>query len=128
MCFPDRLPQAIFGFRHSNQMDMIRHQAIRPDSDVEFAAPLGHQGQVGLVIFIPEEGLHPSIPALGDMMRYPWGYEACYSWHGETLHQKEVVGKGKIGKVSLYSSQINVPFLVGRAAEAVAESHGLRIT
>jgi hypothetical protein len=100
--FPDRLPQAIFGFRNSNQMDMIRHQAIRPDRDVTPAAPLGHQGQVGPVIFVMEEGLHSSIPALGDMVGNTRGYEACYSWHGGTLHQTEVVGKGKIGKVSLY--------------------------
>ena len=93
MCFPDRLPQSIFGFWNSNQMDMIRHQAVRPDCDMTPLAPLGHQGQVGLVVFVIEEGLHSSIPTLGDVVGDTRGYEACYSWHGGTLHQAKDVSK-----------------------------------
>jgi hypothetical protein len=38
--------------RNRDQMDMIGHQAVRPDLDLVSAAPLSHRSQVALVIFV----------------------------------------------------------------------------
>jgi hypothetical protein len=49
-------------------MDMIGHQAVRPDLDLVSAAPLSHQFQVALVIFVTKERLLSAVSALGDVM------------------------------------------------------------
>jgi hypothetical protein len=39
-------------FRNSNQMRMIGHQAVAPDFHIEMVAPLDHEINIGLTIFI----------------------------------------------------------------------------
>jgi hypothetical protein len=51
------------------QMDMIGHQAIRQDLDLESVAPLCHEFDVALLIFVTEKRLLPAVSALGDVMR-----------------------------------------------------------
>ncbi len=43
--------------RNRDRMDMIGHHAVRPDLDIVSAAPLGHESQVALVIFVRKERL-----------------------------------------------------------------------
>ena len=50
-------------------MNMVGHQAVRQDLDVVNAAPVPHQFQVALVIFIAKEHLLPAISPLCDVMR-----------------------------------------------------------
>jgi hypothetical protein len=52
-------------------MDMIGHQAIRQDLDLESVAPLCHELDVyvALVIFVIEERLLRAVSALTDVMR-----------------------------------------------------------
>jgi hypothetical protein len=66
----DRPFQSIGGLRNRGQMDMIGHQAARPDLDLVSAAPSSHQFQVALVIFVTKENLLPAVSALSDVC---WG-------------------------------------------------------
>src|SRR5882672_10635693 len=50
-------------------MDVIGHEAIRPDLDAASVAPFGHQRHVQEVIVVAEEGLLSAISALRDVMR-----------------------------------------------------------
>ncbi len=54
---------------HLNEMDMIWHQTRAPNQYVELSAPLGHQGQVSLIVFIAEKSLHPPISTLSQVVR-----------------------------------------------------------
>ena len=68
MRFADGTPQAVHGLRHRNQMDVIWHQAIAPNLDPFFAAPLGHQLQIRRVVAVVEKRLLSAIAALGNVM------------------------------------------------------------
>jgi hypothetical protein len=50
-------------------MDMIGHQAMRHDLDLESVAPLCHELDVALVIFVTEKRLLSAVSALSDVMR-----------------------------------------------------------
>jgi hypothetical protein len=50
-------------------MDMIGHQAIRQDLDLESVAPFCHELDVALVNFVTEKRLLPAVSALSDVMR-----------------------------------------------------------
>jgi hypothetical protein len=65
----DSPSQAIGRLRYRYQMDMIGHQAIRQDLDLESAAPLCHELDVALEISVTEKRLLSAVPALGDVMR-----------------------------------------------------------
>ena len=68
-----------------DQMDMVGHKAIRPDLYLVSAAPLCHQLQVGLVIFIAEERLLPAVSPLSDVMRQTRCNNTCQSGHHRRL-------------------------------------------
>jgi hypothetical protein len=65
----DSPSRAIGRFRYRYQMDMIGHQAIRHDLDLESVAPLCHELDVALVIFVTEKRLLSAVSALRDVMR-----------------------------------------------------------
>ena len=67
----DRTPQPVSRRGNENQMHVIGHETVRPDPNIKLTAPLAQQRKVRLVIFIAEKRLHPTIPALGDMMSTP---------------------------------------------------------
>jgi hypothetical protein len=50
-------------------MDMIAHQAMRQDLELESVAPICHELDVTLVIFVTEKRLLPAVSALSDVMR-----------------------------------------------------------
>ena len=75
--FADRPSQAIGRLRHRDQVDMIGHQAVRPDLDLVSAAPLPHQFQVALVIVVTKERLLPAVSPLGDVMGQARDDDAC---------------------------------------------------
>jgi hypothetical protein len=60
---------AIGRSRYSYQMDMVGHQAMRQDLDLESVAPLCHELDVALVISVTESRLLPAVSALSDVMR-----------------------------------------------------------
>ena len=64
MHFTDRAPQGVFRLRDRDKVNVIGHQAISPNLHATLRGPLGHQLQVGRVVFLAEEGLLPTIPAL----------------------------------------------------------------
>ena len=71
------------GFRHHNEMHMVRHQAPGPDCHAAFAAPFSHQRYIGMIVIVAEKGLLAAIAALRDMMGKAWGYNAgdtCHKW------------------------------------------------
>jgi hypothetical protein len=65
----DSPSQTIGRLRYCYQMDMIGHQAIRQDLDLERVAPLCHELDVALVIFVTEKRLLPAVSALSDVIR-----------------------------------------------------------
>ena len=58
--FADGAAQPLERFRHGDQMDMVRHQAIGLDTDPVPVAPGFRQGQVDAAILLTQKGLHPS--------------------------------------------------------------------
>jgi hypothetical protein len=50
-------------------MDMIGHQAIRQDLDLDSVAPLCHELDAAMVIFVTEKRLLPAVSAMSDVMR-----------------------------------------------------------
>ena len=101
--FADAQPKAILGTRHGNQMNVVRHQAVRPDLDAATPAPLGHQVDASLVVLVAEGGLLPTVSSLGNVMQDPGHYRTCYSWHDEVLDQT----RGQI-KASVWCPQFPI--------------------
>ena len=56
---------------HGDEVDVVGHQAIGPDLDAPRGQIFRGEIEVELVNVIGEEGLHPPVPALGDVMRNP---------------------------------------------------------
>jgi hypothetical protein len=50
-------------------MDVIGHEAIRPDLDAASVAPLGDERHVEEVVVVAEEGLLSAVSTLRDVMR-----------------------------------------------------------
>ncbi len=70
---------------------MVRHQAPGPDLDPALAAPLGHQGEIGPVVVVAEEGLLATITPLGDVMGDAGGYDAGDTGHWGKIAEREWV-------------------------------------
>ena len=68
-------PKAILRLRHGDQVNVIRHQAEGPYLDRAIAAPLGHQFDVGRIIFVLKKRLLPTVPALGHKVL--WDLDLC---------------------------------------------------
>ena len=83
--FTDPPAQAIFGFRHRNEMNMVRHKTVSPDFHAALLAPFGHQGNVRPIVFILEEGRQPPIASLSDMVGNTSSYNTCDSSHERNL-------------------------------------------
>jgi hypothetical protein len=69
MRLADRPPQPILRLRHRNQVNMIGHEAVRPDLDPPFSAPLAHQFKIRRIIFGVKKRLLPAISPLCYVMR-----------------------------------------------------------
>jgi len=48
--------QAFDGARQNNSVDMIGHQAVRPDLDIDILKHLGREHQIGGVVVVIEKG------------------------------------------------------------------------
>ena len=85
MRFPNGSGQASLGLWNRNQVNMIRHQAPCPDTYQVFFAPVCHELNIDKIVIVAEKCLLPAIASLGDVVRIPRGYDACYSGHGHTI-------------------------------------------
>ena len=85
MHLADRASQSVGRVRNCDEMDMIGHQAVRPDLDLVGAAPLPHELQVDPVIFIAKERLLPAVSPLGDVVRQARCDHSCQSGHDRRL-------------------------------------------
>jgi hypothetical protein len=77
MDLADRPSQPVLRLRDSDEMDVVRHQAVRPDLNLMGAAPLPHQFQVALVILVAKKRLVPTVSPLGDVVRQAGYYNSC---------------------------------------------------
>jgi hypothetical protein len=73
----DGPPQAVFGLGRRNQMDVIGHQAIAPNLDAPFAAPVGHQFDIRRIVSIVEKSLLAAVATLRDMVRQTRDDQSC---------------------------------------------------
>ena len=62
-------------------MNVIGHQAVRPDAHPSLPAPLGHQLQVSRVIILAKERLLPPISSLGYVVRQTRNDQSRQSSH-----------------------------------------------
>ena len=60
--------QSVLTIRPDNQLDVVGHQAVRPNLQAPARALLLQQVQIGPVLFRAEEHRLPAIAALGDML------------------------------------------------------------
>jgi hypothetical protein len=63
--FANGMAQSIRIGRHSDQMDVIGHQAVSPDVNTVLPAPMRHQISIGLIVPIIEESLLPPVASTG---------------------------------------------------------------
>jgi hypothetical protein len=78
---PDRPPETIGSVRHRDEMDMIWHQAVRPDFDLVSAAPFLHQIQVDLIVVVTKERPLSTASPLNDVMGETRCDDRCQSGH-----------------------------------------------
>ena len=83
MSLADRSPQAIRRLRNRDQMNVIGHEAIRPNGNSTFLAPIGHQLHISRIVFLAEKGLLPTISTLGHVMWQPRHDQSCQPSHAE---------------------------------------------
>ena len=113
MRFTNRHAQTIFRFRHGNEMGMVWHQATTPNRCVELSAPLGHQGQGCLIVFITEESLHSPISTLGYVMRNTGGDYTGNPEHGRIVLPAMVIVKREMRMVFLYFIRMVSLYFIG---------------
>ena len=68
MGLSDPATQTVFLPRHSNEMNVVGHETIRPDFHAAPEAPLGHEFEIGFVVLVTPEGFLTAVPALSDVM------------------------------------------------------------
>jgi hypothetical protein len=78
-----RQPQRVFG--HHDPVDMVAHQAIRPNIQPILAAVLFKQVQVVSAFRIVVKNLSAPIPALGDVVRKTRYNNARQAGHAEKI-------------------------------------------
>ena len=81
MGLADGPTQAVRGPGHGDQVDVIGHEAVRPDFNLLGKAELGHQLQVAEVILVAEKRLLPAVSPLGDVVRQTRDDDTCQSGH-----------------------------------------------
>ena len=59
----ERAPEPLRRRRRQDQMDVVRHQAVRPHRHARLAAALAQQVEIETIILVAEERLHPPIAA-----------------------------------------------------------------
>ena len=85
MSLANRAIQSVSRLRNGDQMNVIGHQTICPDLDFLGAAPLGHQLEVTLVIFVTKESPLSTVSPLGDVVWYTRYNNSRQSCHGRKL-------------------------------------------
>jgi hypothetical protein len=85
MGFADRSTQTVGRLGDSDEVDMVGHQAVRPDLNVVDAARLRHQFQVRLIILIAKERWLAAISPLGEVVRQARYDNPCQSRHESSL-------------------------------------------
>ncbi len=82
-----RYNRATTGIAHASraQVDVVGHQAIRPDFHAALSARLGHQLEIGVIIVLLEEGHLPAVAALRGMVRIARNNNSCDACHAGNL-------------------------------------------
>ena len=86
--------QTVDGGGYRDEMNVVGHQAPRPDLDVVAPAPEREQVDVPTVVVGLEEGLLPAISPLGHVMGEAWEHCARDSCHRRAV----VAGGSDIGR------------------------------
>jgi hypothetical protein len=81
--------QAVIGGRHCHQVDVIDHQAIRKNFDLELAAVLVKPGEIRHAIIFAEERILSTIAALGDVVGNATEDWAGLSWQSARIALKK---------------------------------------
>jgi hypothetical protein len=64
----DRPSQSIARLGHGDPTDMIGHQAVRQNLDLDGAAPPCKKAEVALIVLVTKERLLAAVTTLGDVM------------------------------------------------------------
>jgi len=65
----ERISKGILVFWQDNKVDVVIHEAVRKDGEVEFSAVVGYEGEVMPSVGVIAEYVLPIITSLGDVMR-----------------------------------------------------------
>jgi hypothetical protein len=82
-----RLAQGDFILRDHDQMNMVRHKAIGPDTQPSLLAVLPQKAQICLSIFIVFEDICTTVPTLGHVMGKTGNNDSGNSAHESTIGQ-----------------------------------------
>jgi hypothetical protein len=83
--FSDSEPEPQFIGRNNNEMDVIGHQAVRPNLDASFPGLFGQEATIDVLVAVFEGDRLSSIAALRHMLRAVGNDDA-----GETGHARAV--------------------------------------
>ena len=81
MSLSHRVTEAVGLLGNSNEMDVIGHEAIRPNLNFMSPAGIGDQGDIFPIIVVAEKSLHTAVPPLRNMVGYARHNDPCYPCH-----------------------------------------------
>ena len=97
MCFSDGTGQAGVVGWNKDEVDMIGHQAVRPDADAVCRARLRQPVPIKGIVILDQEHAPAPVSALCDMVRYVRDDNARKSGHqfapGWAINLNGVIGK-----------------------------------
>ena len=73
--------------RHRDQVNVVRHQAIRPNRHTFVTALLGDEFHISRVVFVTKERLLPPVPTLRNVVRQTRNNHSRQSSHAQNLHE-----------------------------------------
>lgn len=88
--------------RDRDGVDVIRHEAVRPDLHAVAVGSLGEPGQVLVSVLLRLKDRLPEVPPLGDVMGHSGGHDASEARHGGRIGRQGELGKRKMGAVPTF--------------------------
>jgi hypothetical protein len=81
--------ESVFVLGDENEMNVVRHQAVRPDVNIESVTPFGQQGFVFQKIGSSKEGLLTTVSSLRDVMRDSGDDDSGHFRHVRSLFRND---------------------------------------
>ena len=99
VCLANGRCQGLFVWGNDDQVDMVGHEAVAPEFNCIVCAPLADEVEVGLIVFVGEEGLLATVAALGDVVRVDWCNGSRYPCHNKCDDERDDCVMSRVGEL-----------------------------